>query len=248
MYVAMLVEPTALDRLEEAFEAGVDDFLVTPIDPRHLAWRLRSTRRLLDLQARTALERTKQQEQVAKLALLTRRLRVATMFDHVTNLPNQHYLEEQLASYWEDAVDSEAELALIYIDLDGIGQINESRGHRAGSSALRQAAQALQDTLDRGAFGVRYGGDEFVVALKGTLLEGATLAQRIIDAIAADPLFEDDPIRLTASAGVTSGPAPFANADALLDAAYHALRRAKKDGGGRVRIRDPHGDTGRRAG
>jgi diguanylate cyclase (GGDEF)-like protein len=124
-------------------------------------------------------------------------------------------------------------LALLFVDLDGLKQINDRYGHRAGDAALRRVAHAIRAELRRTDTGARWGGDEFAILAPNTPAPAATaLAERIRALVAR----QDVPWRLTASIGL----AAIDHSDELIDPAAlmqmadAALYEAKRHGGNQV--------------
>ncbi len=126
-------------------------------------------------------------------------------------------------------------LALLFVDLDGLKQINDRYGHRAGDAALRRVAHAIRAELRRTDTGARWGGDEFAILAPNTPAPAASaLAERIRALVAR----QDVPWRLTASIGLASVDATQADQaidpGTLMQMADAALYEAKRHGGNRV--------------
>jgi diguanylate cyclase (GGDEF)-like protein len=106
---------------------------------------------------------------VAALALERRRLydqlSYRAQHDGLTGLPNRASLYERLQSEIEGAAGSGGLLGVLYIDLDGFKEINDTYGHDAGDAVLREAARRMTQGVRHGDTVGRIGGDEFVVLL-----------------------------------------------------------------------------------
>jgi len=117
--------------------------------------------------------------------------------------------------------------------------INDTRGHIAGDSVLRQVGEILHREARSVDLVARYGGEEFVVVMPETALHGAVifaerLRRRIMHHDFADP--GQDPIRLTVSIGLASFPDErITSADSFVALADQALYRAKNEGRNLVR-------------
>ena len=114
--------------------------------------------------------------------------------------------------------------------------MNDTYGHAGGDAVLRHLARALTDTFRAVDVVARIGGEEFVVLLPGTGLDGAAaVAQRLCQRVAAAAVEVDGAlIRYTVSAGVATMEPPVAGLDELLKRADSALYAAKAKGRNRV--------------
>jgi diguanylate cyclase (GGDEF)-like protein len=122
-------------------------------------------------------------------------------------------------------------------DLDRFKSVNDEFGHHAGDAVLKQFATILKREareIDRVG---RYGGEEFIVLLPGTVLDAAvTFAERVRKSVEAHTfVFDGGTIRRTASFGVAGWPHPrVTHSDGLMRAADDALYVAKETGRNRV--------------
>ena len=154
--------------------------------------------------------------------------------DALTGLPNRVVLGERLSALLGCGVRADARVGVLYLDLDGFKDVNDTEGHAVGDAVLREAARRLRAAVRPGDTVARLGGDEFVVVCPE--LSGqddlALVAQRVVDALGA-PL--DPPARhqrITASAGAVLAEHGD-TATALLDRADSAMYGAKRAGGDR---------------
>lgn len=92
-------------------------------------------------------------------------LRELAFKDTLTGLPNRHVLMTSVAQLLIQARDAKQQLALMFIDIDGLKKINDTYGHLAGDDYLKQLANRLQLAAGAGAILARYAGDEFIVVL-----------------------------------------------------------------------------------
>lgn len=126
-------------------------------------------------------------------------------------------------------------LSLLFLDLDGLKDINDKHGHRAGSQALREVAAVISAELRETDTGARWGGDEFTVIAPNTNNDAATvLAERIRSGIAGHV----GDWRLTASIGIATldweETEMVPDAQALLRDADAAMYEAKRRGKNKV--------------
>jgi diguanylate cyclase (GGDEF)-like protein len=185
-------------------------------------------------------ERARVRESVAQSApvltnlrtVFNAELRAAT--DQLTGLPNKRAVQDQLTMMAAQAGRSKTSLAAIVLDLDHFKQVNDGYGHPAGDGVLAAVGAALLSSVRASDFAGRYGGEEFVLLLPDTALEGAlVLAEKVRREI---ELLELPQIEggLTASLGVAVLPDHAAHADGLLREADRALYAAKARGRNRI--------------
>nr|WP_294972266.1 diguanylate cyclase [uncultured Pseudomonas sp.] len=155
--------------------------------------------------------------------------------DGLTGLFNRRYFDRQLQSEWRRLRRADAPLAVLMLDVDHFKRFNDCLGHLAGDDALRRVGGALRSCLQReGDVACRYGGEEFVIILTDTGLEGAAhvaarVHQRIAELAIVHPATELG--RLTISIGVAiAKPGQDAEPDQLISQADQALYAAKHRG------------------
>jgi diguanylate cyclase (GGDEF)-like protein len=128
-------------------------------------------------------------------------------------------------------------MALLFLDLDGFKDINDSAGHSFGDAVLQQVARRLAGRTRSGDLIARIGGDEFVALLNDVNAETATLlAQRYRRALQAPPIVPGAPLEISASVGVAWFPGAAKNLTTLLRLADAAMYRAKAEGSGVVSV------------
>ena len=150
--------------------------------------------------------------------------------DTLTGLWNRRAFEERLADEIARAERYPNPFCLILIDLDHFKQVNDSGGHAAGDTALKQLALVLQESARSTDFVCRWGGEEFAVLAIGVdLADGIKFAEKLRVVIEQGP----SGIPTTISAGI-AGHAPGRDASQLWAAADAALYRAKHAGRNRV--------------
>jgi diguanylate cyclase (GGDEF)-like protein len=229
-----VIMQTALDSTEnmvEGLDAGADDYIAKPINFRELEARVKSLLRIKALQ-----ETLRQREQ--ELQAANQQLLVVSRTDALTGIANRRHLEERLHEMWEHSVRLHEPLALVMFDIDHFKSVNDEYGHQAGDAVLEQFSALLREEareIDRLG---RYGGEEFVMLLPGTVLDAAvTFAERIRHDVEQHTFTLDDGriIHRTVSGGVAAWPHPrVEDQEALLKAADEALYVAKETGRNRV--------------
>lgn len=173
---------------------------------------------------------------IAALALDRRRLhdRLAYRAQHdgLTDLPNRALLYERLDQEIERASRGRRLLGMLYLDLDGFKQINDTYGHAAGDAVLQEVARRITETVRRGDTVARIGGDEFVVLLP--MLSRSEDARQVADKIGQElrkPIQSDHHwLSVGACAGVAIWPLDGDRPDSLLrfaDAQMYGNKRRR---------------------
>jgi len=169
------------------------------------------------------------------------RIRHLAEHDILTDLPNRAMLGEHMAQALADALGEQAQLALLFLDLDHFKFINDTLGHETGDQLLLQVAQRLRNSLDESATISRQGGDEFAVLLQGFqhLPRVAVIAQRLIKDINQPFLVNEHELRVGASIGISIYPQDGSDIGSLLKNADTAMYQAKAAGGNAYRFFTP---------
>ena len=161
-----------------------------------------------------------------------------TFVDELTGVFNYRYLEQRLGEEIQRAARHGHPLAIVYLDLDGFKQVNDTYGHEAGNEVLRGVSQMLRGHLRGEDFIGRLGGDEFLIVLPHTDESGAlVVGERLRAKLAALEFAAPGGQRIDSvgfSMGVASYPAHGDTREQLIQAADQAMYRAKKSGGDRV--------------
>jgi diguanylate cyclase (GGDEF)-like protein/PAS domain S-box-containing protein len=172
-------------------------------------------------------------EDVTQQRKLEDHLRQQAAKDPLTGLANYRHLVETVNTEIKRSERTAREFALLFLDLDGLKQINDQFGHLVGSQALCRLADVLcicSRDIDTSA---RFGGDEFALVLPETgRVSAMAVAQRICDRFANDGKVP----KLSVSIGIASYPQDGQTIDALLSAADSALYSMKA----RTRTSEPN--------
>jgi diguanylate cyclase (GGDEF)-like protein len=174
--------------------------------------------------------------------LIRRRLEVEEMvfIDQTTQIHNRRYFEEQLEREMGRCRRSGASMALLIADLDDFKKVNDTLGHTAGDSVLRQAARVLSENARQVDIVARYGGEEFAVILPDATRDAVkTAADRMLWTISRHRFATGSDAtpwwNLTISVGGALYPDDAKSRAELIDRADRvALYAAKRSGKNRV--------------
>lgn len=210
VYLILLTSRDQREDFLSGMEAGADDYISKPFDPDELQARIRSGKRILELQMRLIEQAT---------------------HDALTGLWNRGAVLDLLDREIARSSREERPLSVLLADLDHFKSINDRFGHLVGDAVLREAASRMRSVLREYELVGRYGGEEFLVLLPGCAKEDALrLADRLRARLSAEPVRE---VTVTASLGAATW-RPGWKGDDLLKSADDALYRAKAAGRNRV--------------
>jgi diguanylate cyclase (GGDEF)-like protein/PAS domain S-box-containing protein len=154
--------------------------------------------------------------------------------DALTGLPNRLVLIDRLQHALRTHTRDNAQLAVLYVDLDGFKRVNDTLGHAVGDQLLQATAGRFQSILRSGDTVARLGGDEFVVLAESCPSRRgiARIAEKAIQKIAEPLHIAQHDIEVQASIGIAFSPQDGKDADAILQAADQAMYQAKINRGG----------------
>ena len=187
--VVFLSGNSQVEDIISGLDAGADDYICKPFNVLELLARVRVLVRLKNLH--DELEKTNQ------------KLRELVDTDDLTGLFNMRSLYERLDNEIFRAHRFQRSVAVVMIDMDFFKKVNDTNDHLFGSYALSEVGKIIKNQVRRTDIAARYGGDEFLVVLTETNLEGAQhLCERLRQKI-ANHLFSHDgnSMKLTASFG-----------------------------------------------
>jgi len=174
------------------------------------------------------------------LAFIGRSLRFACAYDRartearvdaLTGLYNQRWMMETLIREIRRSQRFQIPLSLIVVDLDDLKGVNDRHGHPAGDCMLRHVASRVTKALRQFDSAARVGGDEFIILLPATDMEGARqVARRILASIRSEPATHQGvPLPVRASVGIAQWRTGWEAAQ-LVEAADQAMYMAKRQG------------------
>ncbi len=208
--------------------SGADDYIVMPS-------RLKELRARIRVQLRNRRDRELLQWARARGASLHN----AAMCDPLTGIANRRAIDREI----DEVLKGAEGLLLVLLDIDHFKKVNDTYGHAAGDRVLVEVARCLGTRTRARDLAGRYGGEEFMIVIRGARLGVAdSIGERYRNAI-RDLVLDGGPERVTVSIGIAgcSGAAPRLARAELFAAADAALYEAKHGGRDRVVVASPDG-------
>ena len=218
-----IVEEGDTPRLVRALDMGVNDYLVRPVDRNELVAR-----------CRTQLRRKRFQDYLRDKFQQGLELAIT---DSLTGLYNRRYMESHLAAMVQDGLQNNKPVSILIFDIDFFKAVNDTHGHAAGDTVLKEFAQRISQNVRGVDLACRMGGEEFVVVMPDTDLAYATMvAERLRQRVGEYPFKVDDGLELNVTVSIGIGVVEEAGdtGEKVLERADAALYRAKRDGRNRV--------------
>ena len=191
IYILLLTVHDSEADILAGLEAGADDYLSKRSSSAQLLARLRTARRILNLEhsLKKAVEEKRQQ----------------SLTDALTGIPNRRHFMRQMRRDLDAAQDAGRALSLLSLDVDHFKRINDRHGHGTGDAVLREFTRRMASCLRPSDWCARMGGEEFTVVLVDTPLALASeMAEKIRRCIADAPvLAHTSSVPLTVSIGVS---------------------------------------------
>lgn len=159
-----------------------------------------------------------------------RELRQIANCDYLTRLHNRRHMFELAEPLYKRVQESGGALAVAMVDADHFKRVNDQHGHLAGDEALRRIAQILRQNMGPEDIAARYGGEEFICVVRLSDPKDAyeRFDQLRQELAAINMVWQDLPVALTASIGLTTEPGT--SLTAMIDLADQALYQAKAAG------------------
>ncbi|MHB1189092.1 response regulator [Thiobacillus sp.] len=223
-YLPVLVITAQPGHKLQALNAGAKDFISKPFDLMEARTRIHNM-----LEVRLLYRQLEQ---------YSRALESLALHDALTGLPNRRLLFDRLALAIAHAHRNKSTMAVMYLDLDGFKQINDTLGHDAGDTLLRMVADRLVAAVRQEDTVARLGGDEFVIALweLSHADDVARLVSKMIQAVSQPYRIQGRDVNITASIGVGIYPTHGEEVETLMKSADLALYDAKRAGKNDYRI------------
>ncbi len=152
--------------------------------------------------------------------------------DALTDLPNRLLLNDRFTQAISMARRNQKRVAVLFLDLDGFKQINDSLGHTVGDKLLKSVAVRLLTCVRKSDTVSRWGGDEYVILLSevGQAEDAAVSATKIIAELKGEHSIGKYRLHITASIGISTYPEGGVDAETLIKNADMAMYHAKENG------------------
>lgn len=223
-YFPILVITAQPDHKLRALASGAKDFISKPFDLMEVRTRIHNM-----LEVRLLYKRLEHQN---------RALETLALHDPLTGLPNRRLLMDRMALGIAHARRNRGNMAVVYLDLDGFKEINDTLGHDGGDTLLKMVAARLVGAVRQEDTVARVGGDEFVIAL-AELSHGDDvdeLVSKVLQAVSQPCSIQGSSVNVTASVGVSVYPVHGDSVETLMKSADLALYEAKGAGKNDYRI------------
>lgn len=221
----------------KAFELGASDYLVKIPDKIELLARVRAHSKSYLAQVERDEAFRAVEEMKKQLELRNEELQRLSMTDGLTGIPNRRYFDDMLQREWRRGMREHFPLSLIMIDVDYFKRFNDTYGHQAGDECLQRIGQVVQGVARRpGDVAARFGGEEFVLLLPNTTMEGACVVannlKQLVTQLNIRHATSDVATHVTLSLGVSCAREPSVPSGALelIEHADKALYEAKRSG------------------
>jgi diguanylate cyclase (GGDEF)-like protein/PAS domain S-box-containing protein len=171
---------------------------------------------------------------ISERKLLQEQLVHEASHDSLTALANRSLFRHRVERVLEQGAERGAKLTVLFLDLDGFKEVNDSLGHATGDSLLVQVAERLRSCVRPVDTVARLGGDEFAILIadKSAERDGSAVANRVMQALREPFRLEGREIYVGASIGIAATDQDVEDADQLLRNADLAMYRAKGTGAG----------------
>ena len=179
------------------------------------------------------------QTDITQSRLMEEKLRYEALHDQLTGLPNRSFFLEELDKLFKLVSEGKDFLfAVLFIDLDGFKQINDTLGHLVGDRLLINFAHKIQPCLSSGDTFARLGGDEFAIVVKDLkhINNATSIAERIQNILKKPFQLQGQDVFVTASIGIAQSTSNYTSIEELLRDADAAMYEAKTSGKARYTI------------
>lgn len=175
---------------------------------------------------------TDQQEAQSQLLKQKEELLHKAYYDELTKLPNRTYFNDKLVQAMSKAKNNKTLLAIIFIDLDGFKEVNDTLGHNVGDAVLCEVSNRFKNVLRKTDTISRFGGDEFVCIIEdlSSCDIASTLAQKLLNTIREPMNIHNQLIQMRCSIGISIYPDDADNITQLLHYADTAMYEVKDSG------------------
>ncbi|MDE2577684.1 MAG: EAL domain-containing protein [Hyphomicrobiales bacterium] len=261
--VIMVTAKSQSEDVVDALKLGANDYITKPVDfsialarvntqierrraeatLRNLNTDLISSKasletRILERSAELVEANAAIREEVERRIATEDKIAYLAHHDTLTGLANRFYFDQQLNERRDSARNCGEQLALLFLDLDGFKNVNDTLGHAIGDALLCDVAKHLTQCVGASDFCARLGGDEFAIIHSSAepYSTAAALAQKIINMISGGHVIEGNQVYVGASIGIGVLSGGDSDTRGLMKEADLAMYRAKSDGRGVYRF------------
>ena len=224
-YVILLTSKDDSSDLIDGLEAGADDYITKPFNPKELEARISVARRILKLEDELLKTRTKLERLAA--------------YDSLTGLLNRRAFTERAEKELNRAMRQNWPAGVIFFDIDNFKQFNDTYGHAVGDEVLQHLAEIVSNAIRPYDLFGRWAGDEFICLITASFEEATrAIAERIRSQVASSTIkTSNGALPVTISVGLAyKNELKEASLDALLLKADEALYQAKDKGRNRIAV------------
>lgn len=221
--ILIIVDESDEYTLLRGLELGVNDYILSPVEPNEMLAR-----------SVTQIRRKNYQDELKENYLASLQQSVT---DALTGLYNRRYFESHIRTMLSNSNFTPSTLSVLMLDIDHFKKVNDTYGHQSGDVVIQEVANRLRQSLRLTDLSARYGGEEFVVILPSTDLELAySVAERIrssVEMISFNIPVDPRQINCTVSIGVSCLNVGD-TLDSLVARADKALYKSKESGRNKV--------------
>ena len=224
-FILLLTSKNEHGDIIKGMEAGADDYITKPFNKNELRVRLRAGKRIVELNE--------------ELLAVQNDLEKRAIHDGLTGLYNRYYMSEILDKEFSRALRYQTDLSCLLLDLDFFKDVNDTFGHAFGDFVLREFSACLKQEARKTDIPFRYGGEEFMLLLTNTGIDGARKVAEKIRSVCEKKKYVDgnNSTTVTVSIGVASVKQhQLIDCKELMAFTDKALYRAKAEGRNRVKV------------
>jgi diguanylate cyclase (GGDEF)-like protein len=226
LMIPLFIKASSDEDVEKLIQYSIDDFYVGQTESPILAFRLH---KFLKHAESLAHEHKKQKGSSVELAFMA-------YYDSLTGLPNRQLFKERAQEKIKGNFQNQFGFALMFMDLDGFKNVNDTNDHKAGDWLLCQVAARLRNCIKKTDTVARLGGDEFGIILNDVKNKAdiESVAYRLSYRLGTPYTYNGQHLRVNASIGISLFPDHGRCYDSLIHLADQAMYSAKKRGKGQI--------------
>jgi diguanylate cyclase (GGDEF)-like protein len=222
--IPLFVTASHPEELEQVIQFSVDDFFVGELESQLFTFRLQKFLKYAETNSQGSRNERNTFVELAFMAY----------YDGLTGLPNRQLFEERAHEKMLSSSPADSKFAILYLDLDGFKDVNDTHDHKTGDWLLSQVAARLRDCIKKTDTVARIGGDEFGILLNN--IENRQIVEKISHRVLyhlSSPYYNrGQNLRINASIGISLFPEHGDSYERLIHSADQAMYLAKKKGKG----------------